>query len=70
MALGYRDARAMASVGYRQVLAHVEGALPTDELAVAIDRASKVFARRQRTWLRDEDVHWLDGPTLTGNVDG
>lgn len=57
--LGYRDARAMSSVGYRQVLDFVEGRLPREELAPAINRATKVFARRQRTWLRDEPVVWL-----------
>ncbi len=57
--LGYRDTRAMSSVGYRQVLAFVEGKLPREELAPAIDRATKVFARRQRTWLRDEPVVWI-----------
>jgi tRNA dimethylallyltransferase len=57
--LGYRDARAMSSVGYRQVLDCVEGRLAQGELAPAINRATKVFARRQRTWLRDEPVVWL-----------
>ena len=57
--LGYRDARAMSSVGYRQALDCVEGRLARDELAPAINRATKVFARRQRTWLRDEPVVWL-----------
>jgi tRNA dimethylallyltransferase len=58
--LGYRDTRPMSSVGYRQVLAHVEGQLTRQELAPAIDRATKVFARRQRTWLRDRQVVWFD----------
>jgi tRNA dimethylallyltransferase len=57
--LGYRDARAMSSVGYRQVLDHIEGRLSRQELATAINRATKVFARRQRTWLREEPVVWL-----------
>lgn len=56
---GYRDARAMGSVGYRQVLDCVEGRLPESELPEAISRATRVFARRQRTWLRDRDVEWL-----------
>jgi tRNA dimethylallyltransferase len=56
---GYRDARAMSSVGYRQVLDCVEGRLGREELAPAINRATKVFARRQRTWLREEPVLWL-----------
>jgi tRNA dimethylallyltransferase len=58
--LGYRDTRPMASVGYRQVLAFVEGRLAEADVAPAIDRATKVFARRQRTWLRDEAITWLD----------
>ena len=58
--LGYRETRPMQSVGYRQVLEYLEGRLPKDELAPAIDRATKVFARRQRTWLRDRPVEWID----------
>jgi tRNA dimethylallyltransferase len=58
--LGYREARAMSSVGYRQVLEHVQDKLPESELGSAIDRATRVFARRQRTWLRDEPVQWVD----------
>jgi tRNA dimethylallyltransferase len=58
--LGYRDTRPMSSVGYRQVLEHVEGKLGRDELVIAVDRATKVFARRQRTWLRDRPVHWIE----------
>ncbi len=58
--LGYRDTRAMSSVGYAQVLSFVEGGLARKELGPAIDRATKVFARRQRTWLRDQPVDWLE----------
>ena len=58
MRRGYRDARAMSSVGYRQVR-DCEGRLGREELAPAINRATKVFARRQRTWLREEPVLWL-----------
>lgn len=61
---GYRDARAMGSVGYRQVLDYVEGRLSEGELAEAIDRATRKFTRRQRTWLRDRDVLWLQGDRL------
>ena len=57
---GYRDTRPMASVGYRQVLAHLDGELAREDLAPAIDRATKVFARRQKTWLRDRPVTWFE----------
>ena len=58
-ARGYGEARAMSSVGYRQVCDHLRGELPGDELLGAVVRATRVFARRQRTWLRDLPVEWL-----------
>ncbi|HKQ67922.1 MAG TPA: tRNA dimethylallyltransferase, partial [Polyangiaceae bacterium] len=62
LGLGYRDTRAMSSVGYRQVMAFLDGQLSRAELPAAIDRATKIFARRQRTWLRDQPVTWVSAP--------
>jgi len=56
---GYGDARAMDAVGYRQVHASLAGELRSDELHQAIVRATRTYARRQRTWLRDQAVTWL-----------
>lgn len=56
LARGHASTRAMGSVGYKEVRAFVEGALRRDELVDTIVRATRVFARRQRTWLRDEPV--------------
>ena len=56
---GYRDTRAMESVGYRQVREHLDGTLSDRELHGAIVRATRTFVRRQRTWLRDQPVTWL-----------
>ena len=53
---GYGDTRAMASVGYRQAKQHVDGELSAEALADEIDRATRVFVRRQRTWLRDRPI--------------
>lgn len=53
---GYGDTRAMGSVGYRQVAMRLTGQLPEEELNVAIVRATRVFARRQRTWLNHAPV--------------
>jgi tRNA dimethylallyltransferase len=60
-AAGYADARAMSSVGYRQVCEALAAgsASDTETLADSIVRATRVFARRQRTWLRDQPVEWL-----------
>jgi tRNA dimethylallyltransferase len=60
VARGHGDARAMGSVGYAQVRAMLAGELPRADLETAIVRATRVFARRQRTWLNHVDVSWLD----------
>ncbi len=56
VARGFGDARAMASVGYAQVRAMLAGRLPRQALEVEIVRATRIFARRQRTWLNHGDV--------------
>lgn len=58
---GYGGARAMGSVGYKQVKEFLEGKLAEGELETAIVRATRVFVRRQRTWLREEAVTWVRG---------
>jgi tRNA dimethylallyltransferase len=57
---GYGDARAMRSVGYTQIRSMLAGHLDRAALALAIVRATRTFARRQRTWLNHVDVTWLD----------
>lgn len=58
---GFGEARAMASVGYRQLSAALRaGRSPVEPaLLEEIRRATRIFARRQRTWLRDQPVLWL-----------
>jgi tRNA dimethylallyltransferase len=57
---GFAEARAMHSVGYRQVSDALDGGtLDRDQLHAAIVRATRIFARRQRTWLRDAPVTWI-----------
>ena len=57
---GLGEARAMGSVGFREVRDHLAGRLSEAELAPAIVRSTRVFVRRQRTWLRDAKVAWVD----------
>jgi tRNA dimethylallyltransferase len=66
LADGYGAARAMRSVGYRQIAEALSSDAPLDEseLEQRIYRATRVFVRRQRTWLRDEPVEWLAPGTL------
>jgi tRNA dimethylallyltransferase len=58
---GYASARAMSSVGYRQVDEALGAGKEGDRPALldSVVRATRVFARRQRTWLRDQPVEWL-----------
>lgn len=58
LAQGQTEARAMGSVGYKEVRAFIAGQIRRDELVDTIVRATRVFARRQRTWLRDEPVKY------------
>ena len=59
VARGRGGARAMGAVGYKEVAAHLRGANSLEELPRAIVRSTRIFARRQRTWLTHEDVTWL-----------
>jgi tRNA dimethylallyltransferase len=55
-----RDAPGLSGVGYREVIAHLDGALAADCLAPRIAAATRRYAKRQETWLR----HQLRGPVL------
>jgi len=58
---GFAGTRPFASVGYKQVALALEAGKASDlaELELSIFRATRVFARRQRTWLRDQPIEWL-----------
>ncbi|HEX3775039.1 MAG TPA: tRNA (adenosine(37)-N6)-dimethylallyltransferase MiaA [Polyangiaceae bacterium] len=58
---GYAETRPFSSVGYKQIAQALSREEPIDlaELELAIFRATRVFARRQRTWLRDQPIEWL-----------
>ncbi len=66
---GYGAARAMGSVGYRQVRdALASGKIDMKDLRESIIRATRIFVRRQRTWLRDEPVRWVQPDTIDALV--
>jgi tRNA dimethylallyltransferase len=62
LALGY-DPRlnALQTVGYREVFAHLSGAMSYDRMVFLIKRNSRRYAKRQMTWFRsDERITWFD----------
>ena len=51
---------ARAAVGYREVLAHLEGDLDLEEAFELAGRNTRRLARRQRTWFqRDPRIRWI-----------
>ncbi len=42
----------MQSIGYREVVAHLQGDLPREKLAEAVTIATRQYAKRQDTWFR------------------
>lgn len=58
---GHGETRPMAAVGYAEVARFVRGAPVEPDLKTAIVRATKTFARRQRTWLAKAPVEWIPG---------
>ncbi len=62
---------ALRLIGYRQLWAHLEGAMALDEAVGRAIIATRQFARRQLTWLRSEPgAEWFESsdPALTGRV--
>lgn len=49
------EIRALQSVGYRQALDHIRSGVSLPETQVAIDRATLLYARRQRTWWGNDE---------------
>ena len=48
------DAAGLDGVGYREVVAHLTGALPADQLASDIVASTRQYAKRQETWFRHQ----------------
>ncbi len=59
VAEGHGDSKPMGSVGYKEVRAFLRGELARESLRDAIVQSTRIFARRQRTWLKSAAVEWL-----------
>lgn len=60
--MGYtRDMVSMQGLGYKELLAYLDGECTLDEAVYIIKRDTRHFAKRQLTWFRRErDVIWVD----------
>jgi tRNA dimethylallyltransferase len=56
------DAKPFDFIGYRELRAVLKGEMSLEEASVAIQQATRRYAKRQLTWFRREQgVHWLSG---------
>ena len=59
---GYtKDLVSMQGLGYKEILAYLNGTSTLEEAIYIIKRESRHFAKRQLTWFRANDkIHWFD----------
>ena len=64
--MGYtRELVSMQGLGYKELLAYLDGECSLDEAVYMIKRDTRHFAKRQLTWFRRErDVIWVDKPAF------
>jgi tRNA dimethylallyltransferase len=55
--------KALQSLGYKQMVAHLQGAYDLTEAVRRIKRDTRRYARRQITWFKaDAQIHWVEYP--------
>ncbi|MGI6046120.1 MAG: tRNA (adenosine(37)-N6)-dimethylallyltransferase MiaA [Eggerthellaceae bacterium] len=59
---GFREGLcAPQAIGYKEILAYLDGKKSLDEAVQSIKTATHRYAKRQRTWFRkDNRIHWID----------
>lgn len=56
-----RDSTAMQGLGYKEIIAYLEGEISLEEAIYIIKRDTRHFAKRQLTWFRREkNVIWIE----------
>ena len=55
-----RDMVSMQGLGYKEILAYLEGIYTLEEAVYILKRDTRHFAKRQLTWFkRERDVDWI-----------
>lgn len=59
----HRGMVSMQGLGYKEILAYLDGEYPLEEAVRVLKRDTRHFAKRQLTWFkRERDVIWLNKP--------
>lgn len=56
------DLPAFSAIGYKQVIAYLQGRITLEQLRGEMKRATRILVRRQANWfkLTDPEIHWFD----------
>ena len=58
----------MQGLGYKEILAYLEGEYPLEEAVRILKRDTRHFAKRQLTWFRrEQDVIWVNKDSFDYN---
>jgi tRNA dimethylallyltransferase len=63
------EVRPLESVGYREAKAHLSEGVPLEETERRIYKATRIYARRQRTWFRGEGARWATAEQVVAEAD-
>ncbi len=67
--LPHRNTNAMQSVGYRELMAHLDGETTLQEAVEKIKVNTRRFAKRQMTWFqKDEKTQWISHDDIASVV--
>jgi len=54
------ELKAMQSIGYRHMVAYINGRISRDEMVETLKRDTRRYAKRQFTWFRaDQEINWF-----------
>jgi tRNA dimethylallyltransferase len=60
----------MQGLGYKEILAYLDGECTLEEAVYIIKRDTRHFAKRQLTWFkRERDVTWISKPDFSNQED-
>tara|TARA_B100000683_G_scaffold145573_1_gene141160 strand:- start:874 stop:1140 length:267 start_codon:yes stop_codon:yes gene_type:complete len=59
--LPYRNENALNTVGYKELLAYLDGEISLEDAQERIVISTRQFAKRQMTWFKkDQTIKWFD----------
>jgi tRNA dimethylallyltransferase len=57
----YKDCNSLRTVGFRELISHLEGKMSLEKTVERIVISTRQFAKRQMTWFKkDESIRWYD----------